>query len=101
MPKVLRILNRLSIGGPLLNAAYLTKYMPSEFETLLIAGGSEDHEKDAGFVTNQFGIHPVLIPEMGRSINPRNDYAAYLKIKKIIKEFKPDIIHTHAAKPEL
>ncbi|MCC7402054.1 MAG: glycosyltransferase [Chitinophagaceae bacterium] len=99
MPKVLRILNRLSVGGPLLNAVYLTKYMSPEFETLLMAGGNEEHEKDAGFVTTHLGIHPVLIPEMGRSISPLSDYHAYRKIKKIIEEFKPDIVHTHAAKP--
>ena len=35
---------------------------------------------------------------MKRSINPLNDYNAYKKIKNIIKEYKPDIVHTHAAK---
>ncbi|HYM95485.1 MAG TPA: glycosyltransferase [Chitinophagaceae bacterium] len=99
MPRVLRILNRLIIGGPLLNAAYLTKYMAPEFETLLITGGKEDHEKDASFITSQLDIHFLNVPEMGRSINLQKDYQAYKKIKKIIKDFKPDIVHTHAAKP--
>jgi glycosyltransferase involved in cell wall biosynthesis len=35
---------------------------------------------------------------MKRSISPYNDWAAYNKLKKLIKEFKPDIVHTHAAK---
>ncbi len=99
MPKILRILNRLIVGGPLLNAAYLTKYMGPEFETLLLVGEKEDHEKDAGFITDALGIQPVYIAEMGRSINPINDYRSYKKIQQIIKDFKPDIVHTHAAKP--
>ena len=99
MPKVLRILNRLAIGGPLLNASYLTKYMSPEFETMLVVGEREDHEKDASFVTDQLGIKPVYIPEMGRSIDPRKDYVAYKKMKKLIADFKPDILHSHAAKP--
>ena len=99
MPKVLRILNRLIIGGPLLNATYLTRYMSPEFETLLVVGEKEDHEHDADFITDQFGIKPVYVPEMGRSINPLKDYKAYQQLKKIIKDFKPDIVHTHAAKP--
>ena len=99
MPKVLRILNRLIIGGPLLNAAYLTRYMPHEFETLLVVGEKEDHEHDAGFITDQLGIKPLYIPEMGRSVNFQKDYKAYRRLKEIIKEFKPDIVHTHAAKP--
>ena len=36
---------------------------------------------------------------MGRSISPLKDYGAYKKIKQLIREFKPDIVHTHAAKP--
>lgn len=99
MPRVLRILNRLAIGGPLLNASYLTKYMAPEFETMLVVGEKESHEKDASSVTDELGIQPVFIPEMGRSINPRKDYVAYKKMKKLIADFKPDIVHSHAAKP--
>jgi glycosyltransferase involved in cell wall biosynthesis len=99
VPKVLRILNRLIIGGPLLNASYLTKYMAPEFETMLVVGEKESHEKDAGFFTSELGIEPVYVPEMGRSINPFKDLAAYRKIRRIIHDFKPDIVHTHAAKP--
>lgn len=99
MPKVLRILNRLIVGGPLLNASYLTKYMEPEFETMLVVGEKEAHEKDASYFTDQLGIKPVFVPEMGRSISPLKDYGAYKKIKQLIREFKPDIVHTHAAKP--
>ncbi len=99
MPRVLRILNRLAIGGPLLNASYLTKYMAPEFETMLVVGEREDHEKDASFVTDGLGIQPVFIPEMGRSVDPRKDYMAYKKMKKLIADFKPDIVHSHSAKP--
>ena len=99
MPKILRILNRLIVGGPLLNASYLTKYMEPEFETMLVVGEKEAHEKDASYFTDQLGIKPVFVPEMGRSISPLKDYGAYKKIKQLIREFKPDIVHTHAAKP--
>ncbi|MEI6949493.1 glycosyltransferase [Paraflavisolibacter sp. H34] len=99
MPRVLRILNRLAVGGPVLNATYLTKYMPSEFETLLVVGERESHEKSADFLTDRLGIGYHVIPGMGRSINPTSDFGAYQQLKKLIKDFKPDIVHTHAAKP--
>lgn len=98
MPRVLRILNRLIIGGPALNATYLTKYMAPDFETQLIIGGKDDHEQDATHLTDQLGITPVVVPEMKRAIQPGQDRIAYKKIKAIIKEFKPDVVHTHAAK---
>lgn len=99
MPRVLRVLNRLIVGGPLLNATLLTRYMSPEFETLLVVGQKESHEKEADFIVKELDIQPKFLPEMERSINLFQDYKAYLKMKKIIREFKPDIVHTHAAKP--
>ena len=98
MPRVLRILNRLIIGGPSKNAIYLSRYMQPEFETLLVIGGKEGHEQDADFLASANNISPTCIPEMLRPISPRNDWVAYKKLKKLIKEYKPDIVHTHAAK---
>ncbi|MDR2835376.1 MAG: glycosyltransferase [Bacteroidales bacterium] len=98
MTKVLRILNRFNLGGPTYNVAYLTKYMSPEFETLLIGGKNEKSEKNSEYIVENLDIHPTIIPEMQREISLINDYKAYLKIKKIIKEYKPDIVHTHASK---
>src|SRR4029079_11280582 len=99
MPRILRIHNRLITGGPSLNALYLSKYLSSQFETLLVVGEKEDHEQNAYFLAEQMGMKPILIPDMGRSIHPLKDYKAYKKIQKIIRDFKPDIVHTHSAKP--
>ena len=98
MPRVLRILNRLIIGGPAINATYLTKYMAPEFETMLVIGGKDDHEQDAEHLKEQLGIDPVVVPEMKRAISPISDGYAYQRIKKLIEDFRPDVVHTHAAK---
>lgn len=82
-----------------MNATYLTKYLSPEFETLLVVGEKEAHEKSADYLAAQLGIDYFTIPEMGRSISPLKDLQAYNKLKKIIREFKPDVVHTHAAKP--
>jgi glycosyltransferase involved in cell wall biosynthesis len=98
MLRVLRILNRLIIGGPAKNAIYLTKYMQPEFETMLVTGGHDVNEEGANFLATENGVEPYCIPEMQRNISFNNDWIAFQKLKKIIKEFKPDIVHTHAAK---
>ena len=98
MPKVLRIINRFNIGGPTYNAAYLTKYLSPDYETLLVGGVKEEHEKSSEFILENLGLNPTIVLEMRRSINPFQDYLAYRKVKQIIKEYKPDIVHTHAAK---
>ncbi|MEO5644235.1 MAG: glycosyltransferase [Bacteroidia bacterium] len=98
MPKVLRIINRFNIGGPTYNVAYLSKYLAPEFETLLIGGAKDETEDSSEFILDKLGLKPVIIAEMKREIDFRNDRIAYKKIKALIQEFKPDIVHTHAAK---
>ena len=98
MPRILRILNRFNLGGPTYNAAYLSKYMPSEFETLLIGGQKAESEASSLHITEDLGLDPIVIPTMLRELNPKKDYESYLKIKEIIADFKPDIAHTHASK---
>lgn len=99
MPRILRIINRFNLGGPTYNAAYLTKYLPSEYETMLLGGMKDETEDSSQFIVENLGIAPTILPEMHREINFFKDVAAYQKIKKIIADFRPDIVHTHASKP--
>ena len=98
MKKVLRIINRFNLGGPTYNAAYLTKYLSDEYETLLLGGQHDESEASSSHILDKLDLHPIIIPEMRREINFKNDRIAYQKIKKIINDYKPDIVHTHASK---
>lgn len=98
MYRIVRIINRFNLGGPTFNVTYLTRYLAPEFETLLIGGMKDESEASSEFILKENGITPTIIQEMRRSINPVNDLVAYKKIKKIIQDYKPHIVHTHAAK---
>lgn len=98
MPKVLRIINRLNLGGPTYNAAYLSKYIRDDFETLLVAGMKDESEASSAYIVDNLGLKPRYIKNMFREINPIKDYRAYKELVQIIQEFQPDIVHTHAAK---
>lgn len=96
--KVLRIINRFNIGGPTYNATFLSAFMGPEFETLLVGGLPDEGETDSLFILEKYGVKPLLIEEMVRNPNFSNDRKAYKKLKQIIRDFQPDIVHTHAAK---
>lgn len=98
MIRVLRILNRFNLGGPIYNATFLSRYLPDEFETLLIGGENYPSEKNSEYIPISMGIKPRIIKGMSREVNPLNDIVAFREILHIIKEFRPHIVHTHAAK---
>lgn len=43
-------------------------------------------------------IHLIEVKNFNRSINPTKDIKAFIEIKNIEKEIKPDIIHLHSSK---
>lgn len=98
MPSVLRILNRLNVGGPTLNVAYLTKYIAANYSTHVLAGVKEPYEGSSAYILDDLKVPYEYVPDMYRSISLKKDYNAFKYIKNAIKRFKPDIVHTHAAK---
>jgi glycosyltransferase involved in cell wall biosynthesis len=65
---------------------------------IVIAHGirEETFENYADYFNNEIKL--VKVKSFTRNINPINDFKAFLELKKIIKEEKPDIIHLHSSK---
>ena len=101
-PKVLTIMNRFATGGPVFVITYLINNLIPEFDPKLVSGVVEPDESINEDAINQLIIKPVFVKKMRKSLTrPWNDYLAYREIRKIIKEYKPDIVHTHVTKPGL
>lgn len=96
--KILRIINRFNIGGPTYNATFLTRFLDDKYETKLVGGLPDVGESDSLYILEKYGVEPELIEEMVRLPNISSDRKAYKRLKEIIKEYKPDIVHTHASK---
>ncbi len=98
MPKILTVLNRLNVGGPSYIVAFLAKYLNPNYESHILAGYKEPNEGNSEYIMQDMGLSYEYVPNMFRSINFSKDKEAYRFIKKAITQYKPDIVHTHAAK---
>jgi glycosyltransferase involved in cell wall biosynthesis len=99
-PRLLIILNRLAVGGPAFNVISGAAMLSKEFEILLLAGAPNDDEEPADYLLDQYkGFEFQKINSLRRSVIPGTDWHAYHEIKKAIKKFQPQIVHTHGAKP--
>ena len=100
--KVLIVLNRFNVGGPSFNVAFLVKHLDfKKFETLLIGGKEDSHEKPSDYIFKNENIEFIKLSFMRRRVSFLYDLISLFQIIKIIYNFKPDIIHTHAAKAGL
>ena len=98
--RVAHIITRLIIGGAQENTLFNCEDLCALYgdDVLLIAGPPEGPEgslmRRAADATYRF--EPV--PELCRSVLPWNDWTAYRKIRRLLRDFQPDVVHTHSAK---
>jgi len=96
--KVVRIIDRLNIGGPAKHVVWLTVGLTSdEFESTLITGAVPYGEGDMGYFARNNKVEPIFIEEMSRELSPR-DILVITKLVRLFTRIKPEIIHTHKAK---
>ncbi len=87
------------IGGISNDVISLASYLTKDFDILLLYGEKEKDEEDALFLLDVFpGLTVKKIKTLKRQINPLNDLPAFFDIRREIKNFKCDIVHTHGAK---
>ncbi len=99
-PRLLILLNRLSIGGPASNTLPLASALQEQFEILLVAGNPLPDEQSAQHLLEKYkGFKTIILPEIKRSIQPIEDIRTYKKLLQIIRDFQPQIVHTHGSKP--
>ena len=94
--RVLHVIARLNVGGTARYITQLAQELPKHgIETFVATGfvqGAEVEDESAQ------SIEIIRIPSMGRSINLIKDHIARKQLEKIIRDVKPDIIHTHTFK---
>lgn len=98
MKKILLITNRLVIGGPSRHVAMLAKALQRNYEVLVVGGSAAPGEVLALELFEGLNNNPILIYELSRKLSLSRDYMVYRRIRKIIQEFQPDIVHTHTSK---
>lgn len=92
-PRILRLITRLNIGGPAIQALSLTRAFALEYDTTLGAGYAAPNE---GEMTDP-AVDVVHLP-LTRPISPLRDMAAYRAVARLIRSERPEILHTHMAK---
>lgn len=96
--RVLHIIARMNIGGPAVIITDLIENLDiNRFEQKLLVGFCDENEVDyLEQIHTDFSF--ARIDGFGRTINVFDDFVAFKQIRKEIRIFKPDIIHTHTAK---
>ena len=93
--KVLHVIARMNVGG---TARYVSELVANIPDSKLATGFVQGSEVEDSLVSK---LPVIRINHLGRKISPVNDYKAWRELRKVVREFKPEIIHTHTFKAGL
>jgi glycosyltransferase involved in cell wall biosynthesis len=97
--RIMRIIARLNVGGPAIHVTLLTEQLgPPDFQSTLVCGSIGPDEGDMAYLAEECGIHPVMIPTLGRELSPLRDLKTLWMLWRLMRQARPDVVHTHTAK---
>src|SRR4051794_20823244 len=95
--RVVRIIARLNVGGPSIQAITLTRRLEARgYGTRLVRGREGAREGSMDYLAAELGVVPTLVPM--RRDPGLGDLAALRRLVAILRSDRPAIVHTHAAK---
>lgn len=98
--KILHIITRLDKGGAPKNTLITVSGTDKKiFSVDLVSGISANPESDIEEKTTGSSAQHFIIPEIVRPIKPFKDVISIIKLYRLIKKEKYDIVHTHTSKP--
>lgn len=97
--KIVHIITRLILGGAQENTLITCRLLAERgHEVTLITGPALGPEGGLFHQTKDAGYEVIVLDSLRRAILPGKDIVAYLQLKSLLRELKPDIVHTHSAK---
>ena len=97
--RIVHIITRLILGGAQENTLITCKLLARRgHDVTLITGPALGPEGDLYDHARNQDFKLTILDSLRRQINPAHDIPAYFVIKKLLRELRPDIVHTHSAK---
>ena len=97
---VVRVITRLNIGGPSIQATRLSALDRDGFQTTLIHGRLGDGEGDMSYLIVP-GSRAIYVDALCRPLSPLSDVRAFFRLYSEMRRARPLIVHTHMAKAGL
>jgi GT2 family glycosyltransferase len=96
--RVLRVIARLNVGGPSIQAVALSRFLrDSGYETRLVRGRASAREGSMDAFADALSVRPIDLPSLKRDIGV-GDLRSLVFLARQMREWRPHVLHTHQAK---
>jgi glycosyltransferase involved in cell wall biosynthesis len=97
--RILHIITRLDVGGSAENTVLSAIRLPqTKFACGLAVGRTIDPPPGLHATLDRSGVPRWEVEGLVRSVRPLADLRVLVALRRLIREFRPDIVHTHSSK---
>lgn len=98
--RIAHVITRMIIGGAQENTLLCCRELMRAYgdDVLLLTGPETGPEGSLLESVRASGIPMKILPALRRSVNPWHDVPGYFELKSALRNFAPDVVHTHSAK---
>ena len=98
--RIAHVITRMIVGGAQENTLLCCRDSVTRHgdETMLITGPATGPEGDLLQRAGPLEFPVQFVPSLVRSIDPRHDLTCYRELKRLLRAYRPDVVHTHSAK---
>jgi len=98
--RIAHVITRMIVGGAQENTLFTCEDLIRIHgdEVLLITGPALGPEGDLLTEGRGRAVPQLMIPSLRRAIHPLRDYSAFRSIGRALRDFRPEVVHTHSAK---
>ncbi|HRU05998.1 MAG TPA: glycosyltransferase family 4 protein [Candidatus Brocadiia bacterium] len=98
--RIVHVITRLILGGAQENTLLTVEGQQrlKDCKVKLVAGPPEGPEGDLLRRARANGVDLVLMPDLCRELSPWQDWKALRALRRMFREERPDVVHTHSSK---
>ena len=97
--RVAHVITKMAVGGAQETViATCVDLRPPGFEQVLFSGAEVDAEGSLADEARSQGVDVRLAPGLAKPIRPLRDLRAAWALARLLRDWRPDIVHTHSSK---
>ncbi len=97
--RVLHLITHFAVGGATETVITICRRLDqTRFEAAILSGATAVDEQSMRRQALQSGLTVYELPSLGRAIRPGQDMRAYRDLVRRLREYAPDVVHTHGSK---
>ena len=97
--RIIHVIARLNVGGAALHVLHLAREQRQRgHDVVVVAGSLAAGEESMEYVADELGVEVLKLSALQRELSLRADASAVRALRSLIRERRPDVLHTHTAK---